>query len=75
MWKSTKPKESVADKKQETDTMSKDTFPEREAWLYDNKEALGAVRRGLEQARSRTFAKRAPDLGAAKALADQLLDD
>ena len=55
--------------------MSKDTFPEREAWLYDNKEALGAVRRGLEQARSRTFAKRAPDLGAAKALADQLLDD
>ncbi len=50
-------------------------IPEREAWLYDNKEALGAVRRGLEQARSRTFAKRAPDLGAAKALADQLLDD
>ena len=27
-------------------------IPEREAWLYENKEALAAVRNGLAQARS-----------------------
>lgn len=32
-------------------------IPEREAWLYKNKEALESVRRGLAQARAGNFVK------------------
>jgi hypothetical protein len=32
-------------------------IPEREAWLYENKEAVASVRRGLNQAASGKFAK------------------
>ena len=46
-------------------------IPQREAWLYENDVALAAVRRGLQQARGRKFAKK-PDLEAAAELADQL---
>jgi len=49
-------------------------IPANEAWLYDNKKAMGSVRRGLEQAASGDFAE-APDLEAARELADQLPDD
>jgi hypothetical protein len=45
-------------------------IPEREAWLYDNKEAQDAVRRGLEQARSRTFAKRDEERRLLKSVVD-----
>ncbi len=31
-------------------------IPEREAWLYQNKQALQSVREGLAQARQRDFA-------------------
>lgn len=48
--------------------------PESEAWLYENPKALGAVRRGLEQARARKFVD-GPDLNAAAELADRLPDD
>lgn len=48
--------------------------PANEAWLYNNKKAIGALRRGLEQAASGDFAE-APDLDAARTLADQLADD
>jgi hypothetical protein len=50
-------------------------IPEREAWLYDNKEALAAVRRGLKQATEGKFAKKGPDLKSAAALAEELQDD
>jgi len=50
-------------------------IPEREAWLYDNEQALAAVWRGLGQAKTRKLAKKGPELGVAKELADQLRDD
>jgi hypothetical protein len=50
-------------------------IPEQEAWLYDNKAALGSVRRGLKQAVERRFAKKGPDLKAAADLSEQLQDD
>lgn len=49
-------------------------IPERESWLYENERALGSVRKGLEQARSRQFAD-APDLAAARKLADRIPQD
>lgn len=48
-------------------------IPEREAWLYDNPTALGAVRRGLKQARQRKLSD-GPDLGEAAKLAEKLED-
>lgn len=50
-------------------------IPERESWLYDNEKALASVRNGLQQAKAGKFAKKGPDLGAARKLADQLQDD
>lgn len=49
-------------------------IPEREAWLYDNPTALGAVRRGLKQAKARKLSK-GPNLADAAKLADKLQDD
>ena len=49
-------------------------IPERESWLYENKEALASVRRALKQAKEGRFAAKAPDLMAAAALAEQLED-
>jgi hypothetical protein len=50
-------------------------IPEREAWLYENKEAMASLRRGLTQARAGKFARKGADLAAASKLADQLQDD
>jgi ABC-type nitrate/sulfonate/bicarbonate transport system substrate-binding protein len=47
-------------------------IPEREAWLYKNKDALKRVRKGLEQAREGEFSEAPPDLDEDAALADQL---
>ena len=47
-------------------------IPEKEAWLYKNKEALESVRAGLEQARKGEFSKFPPDLDADRALADAI---
>jgi len=44
-------------------------IPEREAWLYENPQALVSVRRGLGQARKGSVAKKPPDLKAAAKLA------
>lgn len=48
-------------------------IPERESWLYENKQALGAVRRGLDDA-ARGRVGRGPDLAKARALADRVPD-
>jgi hypothetical protein len=50
-------------------------IPEREAWLYENKKALGAVRRGLKQAAGGKFATKAPDLRRARAVADKIAEE
>jgi hypothetical protein len=50
-------------------------IPQREAWLYDNKGALAAVRRGLGQSSAGKFAKKPPNLKEAAALGEQLKDD
>jgi len=50
-------------------------IPEREAWLYENNDALASVRKGLAQAKAGTFARKGPDLKAAAELADELQDD
>ena len=49
-------------------------IPEREAWLYENPQALASVRRGLDQARKRKVAANPPDMKAAVKLAKQLED-
>lgn len=49
-------------------------IPEREAWLYENPQALQLVRRGLDQARQGKVVKKAPDLKAAAKLAAKLED-
>ena len=38
-------------------------IPAREAWLYQNQEALDLVRKGVEQARAGRFSAKPPDLG------------
>ncbi len=48
------------------------TIPEREAWLFENREAKGLVATGLGQARARQFSDSPPDLDADAALADAL---
>ncbi|MGH8211283.1 MAG: hypothetical protein ACREU6_17135 [Steroidobacteraceae bacterium] len=50
-------------------------IPDQEAWLYDNEEALDSVRRGLQQAAARRFAKKGPDLKAAQKLAEKIGDE
>lgn len=50
-------------------------IPQSESWLYENKEALASVRRGLNQARNGKFARKGPDLKAAAELADALRDE
>lgn len=49
-------------------------IPEDEAWLWDNEEAMGMVKRGMKQAKGREFADSPPDLDADNLLADALDD-
>lgn len=46
-------------------------LPEREAWLYQNPDALSAVRSGLREAREGQLVD-GPDLAADEALSDQI---
>lgn len=50
------------------------TIPEREAWLYDNPEALASVRRGLDQVVRGDYVP-GPDMIATLALAEQCTDE
>lgn len=50
-------------------------IPEREAWLYENDEALASVRRGLAQAKAGRLVKKGPNLKAAAKLADQIREE
>ena len=47
-------------------------IPEKEAWLYKNKEALAAVRRGLQELADGEFSDSPPDLDKDAELADKL---
>ena len=47
-------------------------IPEREAWLHENKVAMGLVRTGLRQVAAGQFSDSPPDLDADAALADAL---
>jgi hypothetical protein len=49
-------------------------IPEREAWLYENAEALNAVREGLAQARAGKLTE-GPNIDADAKLAAKLLQD
>jgi len=49
-------------------------IPEREAWLYENEEALEQVRTGLAQARDRKFAQ-GPSLKESRRLAESMGDE
>ena len=49
-------------------------IPEDEAWLWDNEEALGMVKSGIEQAKRHAFADSPPDLDADGFLVDALDD-
>ena len=40
--------------------------PEAEAWLYTDAEALASVRRGLSQAKAKSFSRNPPKLAAAR---------
>jgi hypothetical protein len=48
-------------------------IPEREAWLYQNEDALARVRKGLAQAKRREFAN-APSPQDARRFADETND-
>ncbi len=49
-------------------------IPQRELWLYKNREAKALLETGLEQAKTREFSTSPPDLDADQALVDQLED-
>ena len=49
--------------------------PAREAWLFQNRQAVESVRRGIEDARAGRLSSNPPDLDAARRLADQIPDD
>jgi len=49
-------------------------IPEDEAWLWDNEEAMGRVKRGIKQAKRLEFADSPPDLDADDRLVDELDD-
>ena len=46
--------------------------PEREAWLYEDKEAEASVLRGLAQAKAGRFSTSPPDLASDQALVEEL---
>lgn len=50
-----------------------EVVPAREAWLYKNGAAIGAVMQGLDEAKAGTFAE-PPDLESGSALADMIQD-
>jgi hypothetical protein len=45
-------------------------IPEREAWLYKNKKAIGMLRKGLAEAAAGNFSDAPPELDADAGLAD-----
>ena len=49
-------------------------IPEDEAWLWDNEEAMGMVKRGIKQAKQHEFADSPPDLDADDLLIEELDD-
>jgi len=49
-------------------------IPEREAWLYENADALARVRNGLAQAERRKFAP-SPSLDDARRLVEAMKDE
>lgn len=49
-------------------------IPEDEAWLWENEETMGMVKRGIKQAKQHEFADRPPDLDADNRLIGELDD-
>ena len=50
-------------------------IPETEAWLYSDAEALASLRRGLSQAKAKSFSRNPPKLEAARRPTKRLKDD
>jgi hypothetical protein len=50
------------------------TIPASEAWLYENKEALASVGRGLQEAQNGNFSRTPPNLAADETLIAEIDD-
>ncbi len=63
----------IVEKVDETEVrvIAASVIPEREMWLYKNKDALAMVERGLAEARAGNFNKNPPDLDADRELAER----
>jgi hypothetical protein len=58
----------------EVRVIAAEVVPQRELWLHRNIKARDSVHRGLEQAKSRGFSRKPPDLDADEAFAKSLGD-
>jgi hypothetical protein len=56
----------------EVRVIAAEVVPQRELWLHRNIEARDSVQRGLEQAKTRRFSRKPPDLHTDESLAESI---